>query len=73
MKSERGCNIEHLFRISYVAGLISCSLFILFAIFLRRKTNFVANYGIHFISTLLIVRLIRLFLPYEFSFTKSIY
>lgn len=58
---------------SFIMSLIWCSIFLLFAAILRRKTDFVLKYGVSFILLILIIGIARLLLPFEPHFAIVIH
>jgi len=57
---------------SFIMSLVWCSIFILFGTILRRKKGFVLKYGVNFILLIMIVGIVRLFLPIEPQFSVVI-
>lgn len=57
---------------SFIMSLVWCSIFILFSTILRRKKGFVLKYGVNFILLIMIVGIVRLFLPIEPQFSVVI-
>lgn len=54
---------------SFIMSLAWCSIFILFGTILRRKEGFVLKYGVNFILLIMVVGIIRLFLPIDSQFS----
>lgn len=57
---------------SFIMSMAWCSIFILFGTILRRKEGFVLKYGVNFILLIMVVGIIRLFLPIEPQFSYVI-